>query len=116
MRKTVREIVKEAYEKILELSPTREEIQAFAELHENIYGVVTYSKSKRGSGYFVDFHDTYKKKFGGRIHIDVGYVNEECSDQRGVMDTTHLMLDKEYSVAFVDFIKEKRKNKPKNIK
>lgn len=116
MRKTAREIVAEAYEKLLQLEPTIEEIQEFADLHKKEYGVVTYSRSReKGSGIFIRLHDTWKQKFGGRIHIDVGYVDAECQNQKNVVDTTHLMLDKTYSAVFVDFLKEKRKAKKQNI-
>jgi len=95
------------------LHPTEEEIQAYADLLEEEgrdYGVVTYSKSKKtiGNWYFIRFHDTWKQKFGGRIHVDVGYVDEEYVDQWNVPDTTHLMLDKYHAPEFVSFIKERR--------
>lgn len=105
---TVREIVEQAYSELRKLQPTPEEIQEFADAHEGEYGVVTYSKSRGGQNYFLEFHDTWKKKFGGRIHIDVGYVDERCVDQWNVPDTTHLMLDKDTAPEFVDFIKKKR--------
>jgi hypothetical protein len=107
----------DAYEELRKLEPTTEEIREFADLHEKIHGVVTYSKSRGGEvGVFIRFHDTWQMKFGGRIHIDVGYVDPECVNQKDVTDTTHLMLSKEYSVAFIDFIKEKRKRKQENSK
>ena len=72
------------------------------------YGVVTYSKSEGGNGYFLRLHDTWKQKFGGHVHIDLGYVDEESADQWNVSDTTHLMLDKTNAPEFVEFIKKKR--------
>jgi len=114
MGKSAREIVEGAYEKLVKLNPTIREIREYADLHQKDYGVVTCSKSRGGAGFFLDLHDTWKKKFGGRIHIDVGYVDEEFSDQRDVPDTTHLMLDKYYAVDFVEFITSKRRNLKEN--
>jgi len=110
-KKSVLDIVSEAHEEIVELAPTNEEIQAYADLLEKEnrdYGVVTYSKSKGNQSYFIHFHDTWKKKFGGRIHIDVGFVDEEYRDEKNVPDTTHLMLDKNHALEFIAFIKQKR--------
>jgi len=108
-RKTAHEIVSEAYDELLKLKPTIEEIQEYADLVERDYGIVTYSKSKGGQDYyFLRFHDTCKRKFGGRVHIDVGYVDEKHVDELSVPDTTHLMLDKDYALNFVKFIKKRR--------
>jgi len=109
-RKTVHEKVSEYCDEIQRLQPTREEIQAYADLHEDDYGVVICSKSKGGAGYFIRLHDTWKKKFGGRVHIDVGYVDEKYVDEPNVPDTTHLMLDRYYAVDFIEFIKRRRKS------
>jgi hypothetical protein len=105
---TAREKVEEAYDKILELSPTCEEIQEFADEYEETYGVVTYSKSKGGSNYFIRFHDKTHTIFGGDIHIDVGFVDTKINDWR-TPDTTHLMLDQFYAPLFIEFIFQKRK-------
>jgi hypothetical protein len=53
-------------------------------------------------------HDTWKQKVGGRVHIDIGYVDEKSVDEWNVPDTTHLMLDKNYAPDFVTFVKKKR--------
>ena len=103
-----------AYEQIVKLKPTKEEIQAYADQPEEEgrdYGVVTYSKSKKPleDWCFIRFHDTWKQKSGGRIHIDVGYVDEKYVDERNVPDTTHLMLDRDPAPEFVNFIKEIRR-------
>jgi hypothetical protein len=108
-KKTVFEIVSEAYSELEKLMPTEEEIQEYANMHVNDYGVVTYSKSRRGGSYFLRFHDTWKQKSGGRIHIDVGYVDEQYAEQRDVLDTIHLMLNKDYAQDFIEFIRKKRK-------
>lgn len=110
-RKTAHEIVEEAYDKLVELKPTREEIQEFADKMRDIYGVVTYSKDyRKGSGKhdFLEYHDTWQLKFGGRVHIDVGYVDEKYIDKWNVPDTTHLMLDKNFASDFVSFIIQRR--------
>ncbi len=75
---------------------------------KNAYGVVTYSKDRGESRYFVRLHDTWKKKFGGRVHIDIGFVDEKCRDGPDALDTIHLMLNKNYSPDFVDFVKKMR--------
>jgi len=110
-RKTAYEIVSEAFDELESLHPTIEEIQEYADSVDNEYGVVTYSKHKGGQEtYFLRFHDTWKQKVGGRVHIDVGYVDEEYIDQWNVPDTTHLMLDKRHAWDFVEFIKKRRKS------
>jgi len=111
MKKTAREIVKEAYEELERLDPTSEEIHAFAnykEQRKEAYGVVTYSKSEGRDRSFLRLHDTWKQKIGGRIHIDVGYVEREDVDEPRVPDTTHLMLDKCTAPEFVEFIRKRR--------
>jgi len=107
-KKTAFEIISEAYSELEKLMPTEEEIQEYADKHENDYGVVTYSKSEGSENYFLRLHDSRKQKIGGKTHIDVGYVDEKYAEQRNVPDTTHLMLDKDYSLDFLDFIKKKR--------
>ena len=108
MRKSARNIVAEAYEELTKLKPTEKEIEAYADKMESVYGVVTCSKSRGGSGYFIDLHDTWKVKFGGRVHIDVGYVDEKYRDEPNVPDTIHLMLDKYHAQDFIDFVKKMR--------
>jgi len=90
-KKTARVIVYDAFSELETLKPTVEEIRGYADLHQNDYGVVTYSKSEGGAYYFLRLHDKWKKEIGGRIHIDVGYVDEKYVDKRNVPDTTHLM-------------------------
>ncbi|MDH7564062.1 MAG: hypothetical protein QHH24_04160 [Candidatus Bathyarchaeota archaeon] len=107
-KKKASEIISEAYSELEKLQPTPKEIQEYADTHENDYGVVTCSKSKGGDHCFLRFHDTWKQKIGGRIHIDVGYVDAEYIHQRNVPDTTHLMLDENYAPDFVNFIKQRR--------
>jgi hypothetical protein len=112
VRKSAYDIVSEAYGELEKLKPTAQEIQEYADLKEKnkeSYGVVTYSKSKGGDFYFLRFHDTWKQKFGGRVHIDIGYVDEKYLHEWNIPDTTHLMLDKITAPEFVDFIKKKRK-------
>ena len=88
----VRKKLEKALEEILNLKPTCEEIEEYAE--NAPYGVVT---AARGEEYFGPFlHDTWMIKRGGRVHIDIG-----CG---GV----HLMLDKYYAEDFIKFIKNKR--------
>lgn len=109
VRKTVFEIVSVAYNELKKLHPTPEEIQAYADFLERghwAYGVVTSSKSRGGAGYFLDLHDTWKEKFGGRAHIDIGFTEEES--ERNVPDTLHLMLDKDHASDFISFIKKRR--------
>lgn len=70
--KTVHEKAFGYCDEIQRLQPTREEIDAYADLHEDDYGVVTYSKSKDGAGYFIRLHDTwncYMKTYSKRITI-----------------------------------------------
>ena len=108
-KKSAFELVSEAFHELLGLEPTPEEIQAYADLREGSYGVVTYSKHKHGQDWhFLRFHDSWKKKTDGRIHIDVGYVDGKYVDEWNVPDTTHLMLDKYEAPNFVKFIKQKR--------
>ena len=105
--KSASDIVSEAYNQIRELNPTPEEIDKFAHEYVGVYGVVTYSRSRGGSRYFLRYHDKGGKEFGGRVHIDVGYVDPEIVNRR-IPDTTHLMLDQHYAPKFVAFIKNMR--------
>lgn len=112
-KKSAEDTVCETYEVLKKLNPSPQEIQAYADLLEKEgrdYSVVTYSKSGGGGGSmpFIDLHDTWRHKRGGRYHIDVGYVDEEFVDERDVPDTTHLMLDKDYAFEFITFVKQLR--------
>ncbi|MGA3112054.1 MAG: hypothetical protein ABSE15_08485 [Candidatus Bathyarchaeia archaeon] len=108
MRKTAFEIVSAAFKALEKLKPTPQEIQDYADLNQDDYSVVTYSKSKGGDYYFLRLHDTWKQKVGGRVHIDIGYVDEKFVDDWKAPDTTHLMLDKDYAPDFVNFVEKKR--------
>ena len=108
MRKTAFEIVSAALEELESLKPTPEEIQEYADLNQDTYGVVTYSKSRGGDNYFLSLHDTWRQKAGGRVHIDIGYVDENVVDEWNVLDATHLMLNKDFAPDFVSFVKKKR--------
>jgi hypothetical protein len=112
MRKTAFEIVSAALEELEKLKPTPQEIQDYADLNQDAHGVVTYSKSKGGDYYFLRMHDTLhdplKRKLAGRVHIDIGYVDEKFVNEWDVPDTTHLMLDKNFAPDFVNFVKKKR--------
>ena len=108
------DLISKAHDELVELKPNNEEIQAFADLLEKenrCYGVVTYSKCDKPvrSWYFIRFHNTWKTKFGGRIHVDIGYVDEKYVNKWNVPDTTHLMLDKHVIYEFIEFVKSKRK-------
>lgn len=114
-KKSAHQIVEEAYDKLVELKPTPEEIRLYAVEAEKCYGVVTYSISRRhGDLTFLRFHDTWGVKVGGRVHIDVGCVDEECKEKndnaqyRNIYDTTHLMLNKEFAPDFINFILVRR--------
>ncbi|HKM78819.1 MAG TPA: hypothetical protein VJZ03_07055 [Candidatus Bathyarchaeia archaeon] len=111
VRKSAYEIVSEAHDQIKMLTPTPEEIDAYADLLKKQgreYSVVTYSKSRGGDRYFIRLHNTWKQKYGGRVHVDVGYVDEKYVDQQNVIDTTHLMLDKDHAPEFIKFVTEMR--------
>jgi len=114
LKKSAHAIVEEAYNELVRLKPTEKEIEAYADKMENVYGVVTYSKNRGGSGYFIRLHDTWKTKSGGRVHIDVGCVSEKYRVNPDVPDTTHLMLDKDYAPDFIDFIKKMREKKQRD--
>ena len=66
----------------MKLDPTPREIQDYADLKQDDYGVVTYSKSKGGDYYFLRLHDTWKQKVGRRVYIDIGYVERARSRLR----------------------------------
>jgi len=115
-RKSAHDIVGDAYCEVSALKPTPEEIQAYADLltkENRDYGTVTYSKSKGGDYYFLRLHDTWRgefAKFGGRVHIDLGYVDPEYVDKWNIPDTTHLMLDKYTAPEFIEFIRKRRES------
>jgi hypothetical protein len=82
-----------ALEEIKKLNPTAQEIEEYGK--NGVYGVVTYTKDR---GYFPPrLHNTWGKKSGGRVHIDIG--------SGGV----HLMLDKSVVWDFIEFTKTRRK-------
>jgi len=118
-RKTVHEIVEAAYNKLVELKPTVEEIHEYADKYP-WYGEVTYSISRRGNWdmYFLSYHDTWGVKKGGKVHIDIGYVDPEIKAEndkkqseggyRNICDTTHLMLGNRAAPEFIQFILDRR--------
>jgi len=86
-------VLESALEQIRELEPTTEEIEEYGK--DWVYGVVTYTKD---TGYFSPhLHNTWRKKWGGRVHIDIGSAG------------VHLMLDKHAAWGFINFIKDGRK-------
>jgi len=86
--------MEQALAEIVQLNPTCIEIDEYAK--NAGYGVVTVSES---GGYFPPrFHNTWRIKYGGRGHIDIG-----CCGY-------HLMLDKKWVKDFIEFIKNKRKS------
>lgn len=106
------DIVNDAYYKLKGMKPlpTSYEILDYAKMKEKKgedYGVVTYSKYKGGNTYFLELHDSWKKKKGGRAHIDLGFSDEEYR-YGPELDTTHLMLDKSTALEFVEFIEKRR--------
>ncbi len=81
-------------EVIKKLKPTCAEIEYYAEKLADEDEVT----DTRGKNYFGPyFHNTYQKKIGGRVHIDIG-----CSGY-------HLMLDKHRAKKFIKFIVSSRK-------
>ncbi len=117
VKKLAHDIVQEAYYKLVELNPTIEEIAEFAKNAD--WGTITYSISRPGGDvYFLRYHDTWGLKIGGRVHVDVGYVDQEIKAKndsrqqhgyyRNICDTTHLMLDKDAAPQFIEFILQKR--------
>jgi len=88
--------MQKTYEEILRLGPTYEEIGSFVEwLGNHTYGIVTFTKTDENP-LSIRLHDTWRMKWGGRLHIDV------------VSGEFHLMLDRHNASAFLDFIKQKR--------
>ena len=88
----VREKLEKALEEILNLKPTCEEIEEYAE--NAPYGG-SYNRKRRRI-FWPFLHDTWMIKQGRRVHIDIG-----CGG-------AHLMLDKYYAEDFIKFIKNKR--------
>ena len=85
-------IVTEAFDEINKLNPTAEEIEEFGTMVG--HGTATITPS---TAYFPPkLHNTWGKKSGGRVHIDIGSGGY------------HLMLDKYAASGFIEFIKEKR--------
>ncbi|TVM00175.1 MAG: hypothetical protein CV087_15355 [Candidatus Brocadia sp. WS118] len=93
------EKMNQSLKEINHLTPTCKDINEYSEyLYSNKkdYGVVTVSNI---NGIFPPkIHDTWHKKAGGRVHIDIG-----CCGY-------HLMLDKKWVKDFIEFIKNKRKS------
>lgn len=94
----VREKLEKALIEIELLDPSCEEIEEYGE--NAGYGVVTVTENK--DYFFPHLHDTWGEKYGGRVHIDIG-----CGGY-------HLMLDKYSAEDFIEFIKNKRKVRPRN--
>ena len=92
-------ILKRALEEIKSLDPECEEIEEFAKEYEEVYGVITTAKDEDYFGPCL--HDTWGKKSGGRVHIDIG-----CCGY-------HLMLDIRTATDFIKFIRHKRENAAK---
>ena len=83
-----------ALEEIRELDPTCDEIEEFGK--DAGYGIVTITEDE--DYYEPHLHNTWGRKYRGRVHIDIG-----C---RGY----HLMLGEHVAPAFIEFIKRKRKS------
>lgn len=84
---------------IYDLSPTDEEMEQFVSYLENTnqrHGTVSYNSNPNRyyDGPFI--HDTYRKKWGGRMHIDTGYPG------------VHIMLDRHMAPYFIIFIRNLR--------
>ena len=90
----VRGQLQQALEEIRELGPTSEEIKEYGE--QAGYGTVTYTRNARY--YPPHLHDTWGRKWGGRVHIDIG--------SGGI----HLMLDNVSAFDFIEFIRDRRKS------
>ena len=96
MRKRVRELMKDYLDEILQLDPTEKEEDAFVDsLGEDTYGIVTEGDGR--IDYRLPFiHETWRRKWNGRTHIDMGIKH-------------HLMLDKNVAPKFIEFIRQHRK-------
>ncbi len=104
MKKKTEDIVLDAFGAIEKLNPTPKEIAAYAKwAEEEHYGVVTGDEYKYGEPHFLRFHNTYRIKWGGRCHIDLG-----CADPDVPEWIIHLMLDKWAAPEFVTFVRERR--------
>ena len=92
----VLKIVRKQLEEIQKLNPTPAEIEKYAEDGGGGYGTVTVTDS---TGYFPPkLHNTWGKKWGGRVHIDMGSGGY------------HLMLDKHAANNFIEYLKDSRKS------
>jgi hypothetical protein len=96
MRKKIREVMEEHLDEMLHLLPTFEEVDAFVRsIGGNCHGIVVAGDGRRD--YRLPFiHETWRKKWDGRTHIDFG--NGEY----------HLMLDKFSAPQFIEFVKRYR--------
>ena len=85
---------------ILCLRPTEEEEDAFIQsLEGEDYGIVAEGDGR--IDYRLPFiHETWRKKWNGRTHIDMGH-------------SVHLMLDKNNAPRFIEFVKQYRLTHPK---
>lgn len=88
-------IVEKALAEIRKLDPSCEEIEEYGE--GGGYGTITYTNSDYYFGPLL--HNTWGKKVGGRVHIDLG-----C-------DGYHLMLDKHTAWGFIEFVKKMRERR-----
>ena len=84
-------------EEIEKLEPTYSEISEYSE-DADPYGELTFCR-RDDNPLVIRFHDTWRKKWQGRLHIDI------------ISGEFHLMLDKNNAPRFLDFIKNKRKKK-----
>lgn len=95
-RKAIDEI-KMLYEKILALKPTPDEIALYGKRNERVRGLVTITPSE---GYFPPKIDnTWKKKRGGKVHIDMG------------SNGYHIMLTRAEGANFLAFVQKIRSPK-----
>lgn len=101
------DIVYDAYCRIksMDPQPTHDEIFEYAKYKEkqgkdHACGVVSYKENKSGYTNFLRYHDTWKEKPGGCIHIDIGYG--------GCLETLKLHLDKWTAPEFVEFVEKRR--------
>jgi hypothetical protein len=100
-RKVMAQIEK-YFNEIEELNPTPAEIEAFGdEKFEEMYGAISITNA---IGYFrPKIHNTWRLKFGGRVHIDIGSGGY------------HIMLAKWAAPYFIEFIK-KHRNEEENLR
>lgn len=77
------------------LEPTYKEICVYVDILEKqnlTYGVVTYTR-RSDNPLTIRLHDTYRVKYGGKLHIDV------------ISGEIHLMLDRHEAPNFLAFVK-----------